>query len=130
MCDGYLYTFFSSAINDGQDPNGYTGTEGYPYIEVTLPTPMSAFSYKQYGRATGSTPTDTPVKFAIGKAGVALTPDGTSISNVEVDGDEVVSVTYYNAAGASSATPFKNTVNIVKSVYANGAVKTQKRIIK
>ncbi|MBR5276420.1 MAG: hypothetical protein IKU35_04710 [Bacteroidaceae bacterium] len=130
LCDGYLYTFFSSAINDGQDPNGYTGTEGYPYIEVTLPTPMSAFSYKQYGRATGSTPTDTPVKFAIGKAGVALTPDGTAISNVEVDGDEVVSVTYYNAAGASSATPFKNTVNIVKSVYANGAVKTQKRIIK
>ena len=130
LCDGYFYTFFSSAINEGQDPNGYTGTEEYPYIEVTLPTPMTAFSYKQYGRATGSTPIDTPVKFAIGEAGVALTPDGTSITNVEVDGDEVVSVTYYNAAGASSAAPFKNTVNIVKTVYANGVVKTQKRIIK
>ena len=70
------------------------------------------------------------MKFAIGEAGVALTPDGTSITNVEVDGDEVVSVTYYNAAGASSAAPFKNTVKIVKTVYANGVVKAQNRIIK
>ena len=130
LCDGYLYTFFSSAISEGQDPNGYTGTGEYPYIEVTLPTPISAFSYRQYGRAIGSNSTDTPVKFAIGEAGVALTPDGTSIGSVEVDGDEVVSVTYYNVAGASSVTPFRNTVNIVKTVYANGAVTTQKRIVK
>ncbi len=130
LCDGYLYTYFHSAINEGQDPNGYTGTEGYPYIEVTLPAPMNAFSYKQYGRLYGANRVDTPVKFAIGEAGVNVTPDGTSIGNIAADGDEVVSVTYYNAAGASSTTPFTNTINIVKSVYANGVVKTQKRIIK
>ena len=130
LCDGYLYTYFSSAISEGQDPNGYTGTGEYPYIEVTLPTPLSAFSYRQYGRSTGLNCTDTPVKFAIGEAGVALTPDGTSIGSVEADSDEVVSVTYYNVSGASSATPFRNTVNIVKTVYANGTVTTQKRIVK
>ncbi|MBE6267920.1 MAG: hypothetical protein E7092_02830 [Bacteroidales bacterium] len=130
LCDGSFTTYFNSAVREEQDPGGYTGTEGYPYIEVTLPTPVSAFCYKQYGRYYGFNPIDTPVKFAIGAAGVDVTPDGTSIGSVAADGDEPVSVTYYNVAGASSVTPFRNTVNIVKTVYANGKVDTYKRVMK
>ena len=56
--------------------------------------------------------------------------DRTSINNnIAVEGDEVVSVTYYNAAGVASATPVQG-VNIVKTVYANGAVKSEKVVIK
>ena len=56
--------------------------------------------------------------------------DRTSINNSVVEeGDEVVSVTYYNAAGVASATPVQG-VNIVKTVYANGVVKSEKVVIK
>ena len=46
----------------------------------------------------------------------------------DVEG-EVVSVTYYTTDGKVSAAPVKG-VNIVKSVYANGAVKTKKMIVR
>ena len=64
----------------------------------------------------------------IGPAGVAVTP--TSIGKVSVEGDEVVSVTYYNLSGESSETPFEGTINIVKKVYANGVIKTEKQFVK
>ena len=53
----------------------------------------------------------------------------TSIGNGIVDDaeGEVVSVTYYSADGKVAATPF-NGVNIVKTVYANGKIKTSKVI--
>lgn len=60
-----------------------------------------------------------------------LLDNGTSISDVVVDeeGDEVVSVTYYTAAGAASDVPVQG-VNIVKTVYANGVVKSKKILVK
>jgi hypothetical protein len=53
----------------------------------------------------------------------------TSISDDIVDDaeGEVVSVTYYSADGKVSATAFDG-VNIVKTVYANGTIKTTKVI--
>ena len=45
------------------------------------------------------------------------------------EGDEVVSVTYYTAAGAASDVPVKG-VNIVKTVYANGVVESKKILVK
>ena len=53
----------------------------------------------------------------------------TSIGDDIVDDaeGEVVSVTYYSADGKVAATPF-NGVNIVKTVYANGKIKTSKVI--
>ena len=56
--------------------------------------------------------------------------DLTSINNnVVVEGDEVVSVSYYTAAGVAVAAPVQG-VNIVKTVYANGVVKTEKIFVK
>ena len=56
--------------------------------------------------------------------------DLTSISNnVAEEGDEVVSVSYYTAAGVAVAAPVQG-VNIVKTVYANGVVKTEKIFVK
>ncbi len=54
----------------------------------------------------------------------------TSINNTvdNVEG-EIISTTYYSTDGKISATPVKG-INIVKSVYANGAVKTKKIIVK
>ena len=57
--------------------------------------------------------------------------EGTSINDNIVDDveGEVVSVTYYTVDGKVSAAPVKG-VNIVKTVYANGTVKTRKMIVK
>lgn len=130
LCDNNFQTYFQTASQDDQDLNGYDGMSEYPYIEVTFPKPVTSFTYRQYGRSfSDGRYQDVPVKFAIGAKGVKVTPDGTSISSVEVDGDEVISVTYYNTVGVSSETPF-NGLNIVKTVYANGTVKTNKKIIK
>jgi hypothetical protein len=49
----------------------------------------------------------------------------TGINAPVVEGEEVVSTTYYTADGAVVPAPVKG-VNIVKYVYSNGAVKTIK----
>ncbi len=72
LCDNNTGTHYHGAYGDGQDPNGYTGKEGYVYIEVTLPEAISGFKYKQYGRTNMA---NTPTDFAFGPAGMALTPD-------------------------------------------------------
>ena len=56
--------------------------------------------------------------------------DETSISDIVVEGDEVVSVTYYTIDGISSNAPIKGAVNIIKTVYANGVVESKKEFIK
>lgn len=53
----------------------------------------------------------------------------TSISTPVIEGDEIVSVHYYTPAGIATSTPVKG-MNIVKYVYANGAVKSEKIFIK
>lgn len=56
--------------------------------------------------------------------------DVTSIGGgVEVEGDEVVSVSYYTVDGAAVAAPVQG-INIVKTTYANGVVKTEKKFVK
>ena len=52
-----------------------------------------------------------------------------SIGGAATEGDEVVSVTYYTVGGAAVATPVKG-INIVKTVYANGVVKSEKVLVK
>lgn len=128
LCDGKYNTTFHTAWNDLQDPNGYDGSQGHPYLEITLPKGMTAFYIKQYNNKYSGAMRDTPIDLMIGAAGVAVTP--TSIGKVSADSDEVVSVTYYNLSGASSSTPFAGTINIVKKVYANGAIKTEKQLVK
>ena len=56
--------------------------------------------------------------------------EGTSISDIVVEGDEVVSVSYYTIDGISSNAPIKGAVNIIKTVYANGVVESKKEFIK
>ncbi len=53
----------------------------------------------------------------------------TSISDLVVEGDEVVSVSYFTPAGAATATPVKG-INIVVIVYNNGVVETKKVLVK
>ena len=43
---------------------------------------------------------------------------------------EVISTTYYSLDGKISETPISGCINIVKTVYANGTIKTKKIIIK
>ena len=71
ICDGNTSTYYHGAYGTGQDPNGYTGKEGYVYIEVTLPEAISAFKYRQVGRGNAA---NTPTDFAFGLAGVEQTP--------------------------------------------------------
>jgi hypothetical protein len=56
---------------------------------------------------------------------IKATSIGTGIVAPVVDGEEVVSTTYYSTSGIASETPFEG-VNIVKFVYSNGVVKTAK----
>ena len=71
ICDNNNSTYYHGAYGTGQDPNGYTGKEGYVYIEVTLPEAISGFKYKQVGRNNAA---NTPTDFAFGRAGEDLTP--------------------------------------------------------
>ena len=53
----------------------------------------------------------------------------TSISDLVVEGDEVVSVAYFTPAGAAIPAPAQG-INIVVTVYANGVVETKKVLVK
>ncbi len=53
----------------------------------------------------------------------------TNIGGAEAEGDEVVSVTYYTVGGVAVAAPVKG-INIVKTVYANGVVKSETVLVK
>lgn len=53
----------------------------------------------------------------------------TSISDLVVVGDDVVSVAYFTPAGAAIPAPTQG-INIVVTVYANGAVETKKVLVK
>ena len=54
---------------------------------------------------------------------------GTSVSDLLVEGTEVVSVAYFTPAGAAIPAPVKG-VNVVVTVYANGVVETKKVLVK
>ena len=71
ICDNNNSTYYHGAYGTGQDPNGYTGKEGYVYIEVTLPEAISGFKYRQVGRGNAA---NTPTDFAFGPAGEEQTP--------------------------------------------------------
>lgn len=52
-----------------------------------------------------------------------------SVENAVANGDEVVSVSYYTAAGMAISEPVKG-INIVVTVYANGVVEAKKVLVK
>lgn len=52
-----------------------------------------------------------------------------NVEEVVVKGDEVVSVSYYTAAGMAISAPIKG-INIVVTVYANGVVEAKKVLVK
>ena len=58
-----------------------------------------------------------------------LSANATAIDSPQADGDEVVSVTYYSPAGVASDAPLKG-FNIVKRLYRNGVVKSEKIYVK
>ncbi|MBO7193095.1 MAG: hypothetical protein J6V47_02290 [Bacteroidaceae bacterium] len=53
----------------------------------------------------------------------------TSISDLVVEGDEVVSVAYFTPAGAAIPAPVSG-INIVVTVYSNGVIETKKVLVK
>ena len=53
----------------------------------------------------------------------------TSISDLVVEGAEVLSVGYYTPAGAAIPAPVSG-VNIVVTVYSNGVIETKKVLVK
>ena len=55
--------------------------------------------------------------------------DDISVSDLVVEGSEVVSVAYFTAAGAAIPAPVKG-INIVVTVYANGVIETKKVLVK
>jgi hypothetical protein len=57
-----------------------------------------------------------------------LSSSNTSIGDLNAEGDEVVSTTYYTVDGVAIPAPVKG-VNIVKTVYANGVVESKKVVV-
>lgn len=53
----------------------------------------------------------------------------TAIEELVIEGDEVVSVSYFTPAGTAIPAPVKG-INIVVTVYANGVVEAKKKIVK
>ena len=72
ICDGNYDTRYISVHLNGQSPDGYTGKEGYVYIEVALPEEVSAFKFKQCGCNYGRL---APTDFAFGPGGFTITPE-------------------------------------------------------
>lgn len=60
---------------------------------------------------------------------VYVAEKGSSVSDLLVEGTEVVSVAYFTPAGAAVPAPVKG-VNVVVTVYANGVVETKKVLVK
>ena len=58
-----------------------------------------------------------------------LSKNTTAIESPVVDGDELISVKYYTPGGVASDAPVKG-LNIVKRLYRNGAVKSEKIFVK
>ena len=57
-----------------------------------------------------------------------LISTNTSINDINVEGDDVVSTTYYTVDGVAIPAPVKG-VNVVKTVYANGVVESKKIVV-
>lgn len=55
--------------------------------------------------------------------------EGTSVSDLVVEGAEVAAVSYFTPAGAAIPAPVKG-INIVVTVYTNGVVETKKVLVK
>ena len=55
--------------------------------------------------------------------------DDTSVEDLVVEGDEVVSVSYFTPAGTAIPAPVKG-INIIVTVYANGVVEAKKKLVK
>ena len=55
--------------------------------------------------------------------------DDTSIEDLVIVGDEVVSVSYFTPAGTAIPAPVKG-LNIVVTVYANGVIEAKKKLVK
>jgi hypothetical protein len=107
ICDGNYDTKYISVYSNGQSPDGYTGKEGYVYIEVALPEEVSAFKFKQCGYNNGRF---TPTDFAFGPGGFAITPENalfhdrynaligekiTDVSQITDDGIYAIQGLYY-----------------------------------
>ncbi len=69
---------------------------------------------------------DVSSQWILRKIGAPIT---TGINSAVAEGD-AVSVSYYTTAGVKVAAPVKGEVTIVKTVYANGVVKTTKTFVK
>ncbi|MBR2637736.1 MAG: hypothetical protein IKD40_02700 [Bacteroidaceae bacterium] len=87
----------------------------------------------QYGHGGGSGTSGQFVYYTI-NAGASLwyiktVESATSVEDVVVEGEDVVSVSYYTTAGTALAAPVKG-VNIVVKVYSNGVVEATKVLVK
>ena len=138
-----------------QSGNGYAGTGGGTTqvsmaddfsAAVYVVKPLEANVYTIYaigsdplhtaGHGNGAGASGTIVNWT-GGAGTASSwtlrfvddAEETSISDLVVEGAEVVSVAYFTPAGAASPAPVKG-INIVVTVYNNGVIETRKKLVK
>ena len=72
MLDGKIDTYYSGALPDKTDVNGYANDPQYCYIDVKLPQEMNAFSYSQQGYQVG---TRVPVEFVFSQYDEKVDPD-------------------------------------------------------
>ena len=104
---------------------------------VLAPATKKAWAIHAQGHSSGAGKNGEVVYWSDKTAGASqwfvISPDNyeTSIDNLidSVEGDEVVSVSYFTAAGASVPAPVQG-VNVVVVVYANGVVETKKVLVK
>lgn len=104
---------------------------------VLAPATKKAWAIHAQGHASGAGKNGEVVYWSDKTAGASqwfiISPDSyeTSIENLldSVEGDEVVSVSYFTAAGTSVPAPVQG-VNVVVVVYANGVVETKKVLVK
>jgi hypothetical protein len=134
--------FYVNHRNETDDLGTRIGStkQPYPYIvraqkdgSFDIWNPKNAgFSLHPAGHSNGGGKSGTIVYFRSSEPNslwylrlIKATSIGTGIVAPVVDGEEVVSTTYYSTSGIASETPFEG-VNIVKFVYSNGVVKTAK----
>ncbi len=138
--------YVSAEPTDNGEDIGFTEDSIYPYIvrsrgnyKWEIFYPCSERAYKAYGAFhtqghNSATGVGGDIIYWTGSAEMSQwhlrsVSKRTSISDLIIEGDEAVSVSYYTAAGVKVPKPVKG-VNIVNTVYRNGIIETKKLFVK
>ena len=84
LCDGQHGTNKGVHFHSQWSADSDYDFSEYFYLDITFPTAIGGFKYKQYGRGNGAY-ADSPKDFVFGEKGVKMNPEDIDYLNLEID---------------------------------------------